>query len=147
MILKYYEKKNIMHKKFFQIITTAVAIAGAEGHVMASDWVSRIDAEERAKVVQTQLSMQMQLNRLTGEDHATFYKAIMAATDEQCVQVAHQKNWARETLLDFNASANDAKHNLAHKNYFDELLPDDRSASEIADEKYGDHDAWNNSIE
>ena len=116
MNLKYNEVKNIMHKKFFQIIT-ALAIAGAGCPVAAMDTYGEMDLDGRSQVVRAQLSMQAELNQLTGQNHSTLVKAINSATDEQCNQVAHSGSGGREALLGFNSHANSAKHDLSHYDF------------------------------
>lgn len=105
-----------MHKKFFQIIAV-LTIAVAEFPVAAMDSYEQADIAGRSQVVGAQLSMQSELNRLTGQNHSTFVKAINAATDEQCNHVAHSGSGGREALLGFNSHANSAKHNLSHYDF------------------------------
>ena len=113
-----------MHKKFLQIIT-ALAIAGAECPVVAMDVYDEMDLNGRAQVVRAQLSMQQELNRLTGQNHSTLIKAINAATDEQCNIVAHSGSGGREALLGYNAYANSAKHDLSHYDFVNNPWEDD----------------------
>lgn len=105
-----------MRKKFLQIIA-ALAIVGAEFPVAAM--YDEMDLDGRAQVVRVQLSMQQELNTLTGQSHSTLIKAINAATDEQCNQVAHSGSGGREALQDYNTYANKAKHDLSHYDFVD----------------------------